>query len=488
MQQSDLITLLKTFSKTEMKRAEQFLKSPYHSGSETALELFQYIRRYYPELENPRLHRKHAYAKLYPGEKLNERRLQNQMSKLKKLMEEFVMLEQLREDEGAQERLLINALYERLPYQDFAESIKKRMSKLEEGTIRDSAFFQEMLWLREELYYHPDQSKYEVEANTLPDMLQDLDQFYTLVKYRYITDMNVRKEVLNEITQNHRPSGPDLEKLKQRNALILLYHQLYKLQKGALSVDDLSVAITAFPMLLPTVAEKEKSFLLSCFINSTATHHNKGHEGYAELLLKLYKMADAENLILYRGKMQASTFLNIVSFGSGQGELDWVTKFIDKYRRYLPPEEQKDILNLGWGYWYFHYSKSNQPKNYYLNKAHEYLSQIPYSDLGIDLRLRSLQLRVFFELELLSGNEAVFFDFSYAFERWLQRNDTLSKERTNAYIQYIRYARKLGKIYQKGNIDRKKLARLKREIQANTEVVSKKWLLEQVEGFEQSLQ
>lgn len=70
MRTPELMQLVSLMSKSEMRRADQFLQSPYHNNSELVLKLFQYIRKYHPKMDSYRLHKEHIFDHLYPGGKI----------------------------------------------------------------------------------------------------------------------------------------------------------------------------------------------------------------------------------------------------------------------------------------------------------------------------------------------------------------------------------------------------------------------------------
>ena len=124
MQHSDLIQLVRLLSKPEIRQAELFIRSPYFNTSETVLKLFQYVRRYHPELSSYKLKKEHAYAHLFPQEEFKDKRLRAQMSKLKKLLERFVIDQRLQKDEAIQQRLLIEYYNHEGDYEQFSRLVE----------------------------------------------------------------------------------------------------------------------------------------------------------------------------------------------------------------------------------------------------------------------------------------------------------------------------------------------------------------------------
>ena len=111
MHDSDLLLLIGSLSKRQLGELEKFLKSPYHNTNNTIKELFRYIRRYYPNMQNPKLSKQHAFFQLFPDENFDDGKIRTQMHRLKAVVEDFVIQEQLKLDNSIQQRLLIQHYY-----------------------------------------------------------------------------------------------------------------------------------------------------------------------------------------------------------------------------------------------------------------------------------------------------------------------------------------------------------------------------------------
>lgn len=483
MRESDLVALTKRFSNSEMRRAELFLRSPYHNKSELIIKLFQHIRRYHPDLNSKQLKKKNVFERLYPGEAFEERRLRNPMSGLKKLLEDFLRIEQLKNEEAIYNRLLINACYEKCDYEDVAKLIDARIDDLNKQNICDASYYEEMLWLQEELYYHPNQPKYPTKKLPFPVLEHNLDQYYALTKFRFGTDGNVRKEVINEADQpllDFLRFLKSFDQIAEANPLFSLYQLLYFFQEKKPTAKEFAEGIKLLNTLLPRMRKKEKSFTLNCMVNTAIRYHNAGDPAFTAFTSQLYQLADTKDLILYRNKLQASTFLNIVVTCCAAGHFTFAKKFIEKYKEHLTEE---DTLQLSWGYWYYLRSRaaSGEDKKLLLHEAHDRLAKIPYSELIIDLRLRSLQIRIFYELDFPLNNYLFFSNSVEAFEKWLVRSTIMSDKKRTSYLNFVRLTKQLGKIANEGPAGKKNISQLKDKVSSQEYLSLKDWLLEKVE-------
>ena len=67
MKDTRLIKIIRTFTKDELKSFDKFLQSPYLRPARDTRELYDYIVKYYPECNSPKLEKEKAFSKLFAG-------------------------------------------------------------------------------------------------------------------------------------------------------------------------------------------------------------------------------------------------------------------------------------------------------------------------------------------------------------------------------------------------------------------------------------
>lgn len=105
MQKTKLVTLLKTFSKQEMKDFEKFILSPYFSSPRNLKPLYNVLKKYYPSFSSLSCTKEKIFEKLNPGKKYDEKKsnhyIQVLVSEMTTLAEKFLGFELIRkENEG----------------------------------------------------------------------------------------------------------------------------------------------------------------------------------------------------------------------------------------------------------------------------------------------------------------------------------------------------------------------------------------------------
>ena len=77
---SNLFELLSTFSKSEMRKFEEFLRSPYHNKSKKLIKAFQFIKKYYPDFKQDKLTLQNIHNFIDPRKKFHAPTMRNVLS------------------------------------------------------------------------------------------------------------------------------------------------------------------------------------------------------------------------------------------------------------------------------------------------------------------------------------------------------------------------------------------------------------------------
>jgi len=90
MLNSTLIEIFKTFEKTDLKRFEDFLKSPYFNKKTNVVALFNIIKTHFPDYKTENLKKETVWKKLYPDKNFNYGVMKNFIHDLTKLAENYL--------------------------------------------------------------------------------------------------------------------------------------------------------------------------------------------------------------------------------------------------------------------------------------------------------------------------------------------------------------------------------------------------------------
>lgn len=503
MQGSSLLQLLASLDKEQMAALDRFLQSPYHNTNSTITKLFRYIRKYHPTLDSQKLSKEHAFVHLFPDESYYDPKIRKQMTLLKGAVEDFIQHERLRANQNIQQRLLILQYYELEDYEPFEKRIQQRVKALHKQPLRDAQYHLELLWLYEILFYHPKNkdSTHFKSGNIQEQVMKQLDLFFLLSKLRLETDFNIWKKVVNkEIPMLIK--YPELEKLLPAgdlgNPLIDVYKNIYRFQQDEWepSVEEFIKLVDDFKKKLHMMGMEERGFIYNALINIAIAKINE-HPDFVQLATLLFKFGHQKDLILHRAQISPLQFLNVTIISSGAGAFEWVEEFMAHYEPYLPEANKQQALSISKGTLLYQQGKvpglSWLERKDFFEKALYEIGPTPYAGFVFDLRMRSLQFRILYDLHIpvAKDKERKFFTANAKnFNKYLGEKNEEFGERTETYSQFIKYTKKLARIYRKTRNDGQipeSLNILEEKIKKDKSVALKLWLVNAVRELRNSL-
>lgn len=489
MQHSKCFKLITLLTADELKKAEQFLISPYFNSSKTLLKLFRYVKKYLPDGPHSKLGRVETFRHLYGNAPFKENKLRKLLSRLTGLLREFLAIQELTKENGIRSQLLIKSFSQKESYSVFEREIEDRIKTIKEKPVRDTEFYKEMLWLNQELFFHPDTKRMIRGGTSISEIMNCLDMFFVLSKLEFASEMFTRQEVLSEEHNIHLL--PDIIKLGRnelaaQNKLIGLYIMVLNLQSKGMEEELVEKCIETYLEHAHLMNNFDKAKLLGTLINLTLKAVNAGDKKFVPFTLRLYKIAIDTNLMLHKGKIVYTNFINVAVMGSVAHDFHWTKKFILEFQQYLDAKTKNLSTNMAWAYWYYNLGVIDK-KPFHFEQAIEYLKNISYSSDAINLRIRSLLLRVYFDYHLISeSNESILFDHLNAFEKYASRNKTIAKTKLKSYLDLIKITRKLAKLVVKQDVTPNEIEVFKEECLSMPKIVLKHWLLEKVEELKSS--
>lgn len=154
MKDTKLVTLLRTFSKQEMKDFEKFISSPYFSPQRNLKPLYNALKKYYPLFSSTDFTKEKIFRKLNPGKKFDNKKsnhyLQVLVSEMTLLVEKFLAIDMMQNEDGGY--FIYNALSVVLKTRNlnYQNVILKNMERIQK-TDAMGFFFNEMLMMNEVL-------------------------------------------------------------------------------------------------------------------------------------------------------------------------------------------------------------------------------------------------------------------------------------------------------------------------------------------------
>lgn len=125
------IEILKTFSKDEIKRFDDFLCSPFYNKSKKLITFYRALIRFYPAFESGQLNDKYLSKKISPELEFNKQTFNRLFFDLHHCAEEFLMTLNFRNSYAELQNCLREELFNRKLYKFIKDNIKQVKSKLD---------------------------------------------------------------------------------------------------------------------------------------------------------------------------------------------------------------------------------------------------------------------------------------------------------------------------------------------------------------------
>jgi hypothetical protein len=262
---------------------------------------------------------------------------------------------------------------------------------------------------------------------------------------------------------------PELLRFVEKSDLIevpivaLYYHCYQSLTEGN------EASFRAFRRELETqgkgLPEEETRTFALLAINYCIRRLNTGEARYVREAFDLYRIGLDTRALLENGFLSRFAFKNIVSLGLKLEEFVWVERFIEQYEPFLEEKYRSAHHDYNLAKVFF------AQKNY--RQAMPLLARVGERDLLLNLASRLMLLKMYYETEEFDALDALLASFKIL----LLRKKKVIGYHSAHYLNMLRYIQKLVRLNQN---DKKAAAAFRTEIEANTSVIEKEWILEQI--------
>ena len=345
MKNSRLINILRTLTKKEQRDLRKWLESPVHNQRDDVMHLFDYLRKKKHLEEDKFLLKERVFSKIYPKENFDDAKLRQSMFFLLKQIENFLIFNELMEDE-VRAKTTLASVYRKRGLDKACEKNLRTIEELQQKQpYRNEQFLRNEYLLQRERYAYLSGFK-RIELN-LQQMSDALDTTFFADKLRQACLMfahqNIYKkeytnrlieEVIDQVEKNDFLQIPAIALYYYVLKTLLApeeEHYYYKLKE----VMDLHLHI--FPEF-----EARNMYLMA--INYCIKRTNLGHRQFIKETFNLILEGCKNNALIENGTISKMTFLNLVINGNLLQEFDEVESFINNYQKYLEPSQKDNIV------------------------------------------------------------------------------------------------------------------------------------------------
>ncbi len=439
MQSSKLLTLISGLDTSEFRWLHKFLKSPFYNTNEKVLRLFEYIKKYYPDLASPKLAKEITFQYLFPKEKFSPQKMRKLMHELATLVEDFMVAQHFQKHKFARKKILTKELGQRNLYGLFEKNSEELTSDLDKLPYRDKDYFLEQYQNAYQLFAHPSTNPQQDFIPKLFQMSDKLDQFYFLQKMQLNSVLESAKHIyqVKETLPFYEPIAQEIKNRElEKTSVFHLYSLVIQLFQTQDTEEIFNQLYDAFFDKKDNLGEKDKTFILKYLINFVLGKTNEGNEEYVEKGLTLYKVGLTDNLLITKNRMTERTFINIAWSSSFLRDFEFTLDFIKNYKQFLNEERREEIVILTKANLYFNL----EDYNYVI----ELLSINSFSIIVDKLRCKLLLLKSYFELYL---QDESYHNFTVTqienFERNIRREEKISSTKKLGYLNFSKFFKKL---------------------------------------------
>lgn len=463
MKKTKLIPLLFTLRKAEWNQLQDFLASPYYNKDETVIRLFQLLAaRIQASRSELDISKKELAAGLWPGKPYEAKAFTYVLSRLNKLVEQYIALEQANQSEFELQLAALDAFSERGLDKHFRAGKRQLQRALSNSTQSAFSVFKARARLSEIEDLHYNRQKKRVYDPSIELLGHHLDHAYFLQRLHQACSILDRQHIL-QADYDTAISEDWLrhisENLAGQEPILQVYLAIFTMLREEKEVDHFPTFKQHLFDLQVVIADKDLTEIYLFAINYCARRIRAGEEAYVAEALQLYLQAIKAGWFIINEQLSPWTYANVVKLFLRRKEYEQAEDFIQQYISFLPAEFRENAL---------HYNMAEL--HYYTNAyeaAQEHLIQVAFNDLNYYLGARVLLAKIYFQ----TGAEDALSSHLAAFMMFLQRNKQLSKNLKRTYLNFCRI---LARILR--TIPEKRTA-IRADIEAANPLTDRVWLL-----------
>lgn len=479
MNNSKLINILRTFSKNEMKEFERFITSPFFNKGRNYVPFFKQVKKFHPRFDDERLTPEYIYSKMYPGKKFNRQIIWNTTSSMVNIAEEFLVNVSLSGNAFAKKEQLANQYLERKLSPYYSKALDEMENALEKTGLDKDFFRNKTLLETGRMSYHfLEDTQHLLFENirgkgeyALLSFMKDMSSVMGGLK---VSSNMYNTELLENIPYIFT-SGLQIKKTidfakknKYKYAPVLeMYYFTIMLVLEPENTEHFFTLKKLFEDNSRLFSQQEKYLWTVDLANYCVQKINDGQPQFRQSIFELDKFRLKAGLA-YPGKyFPKIQFMLILGNALAVNEIDWCRKFIADYITRIKPSFQKAVKSLSYA------SINYKLKDY--NNVLDKLSKVNFTDPIDKLHIRSLYIRVYYELDEI---ETLIY-YIEATKSFLNKNVSLGDGLKGYFSRFLYFIGKI--ITAKEKNDDFELHKLKETIYGDKTIWYRDWMLEKID-------
>ncbi len=468
MIKSKIFDVFGGFSKDELKKFGNYLRSPLFNKRKVIYTLFEIYRKYYPDFSDRNLSKEKVFSRIFPGKKFSDEILRNLNSILLKHAEEFLSFLNYSGDPFTVKKHLLYEINHRNLLTIFAKNFEESRKISEKSVRRDlDYFYNEYDLFHQKDIYNSIINKFSKEDITFSEKnliaffvmkLLEIEN-YILYENRILNldkSLYLRDTFIDELLKK---VPDDITQMPQ----IQIYYNTYKLEQTSDEkyYNKLKTLLNKFGDMIGKEKHYNNYQVMIDYIKRTKSIVDIKTNSE---LFHLRKEIIEKDLIM-ENTITNMFFMNLVKSGLRLKEFDWIYNFINNYQSYLIPKYREITRDLSLALYNF------EKKNY--NESLSYAALVRFEDNFYNLEVKNLTSRIYFEMNEFEA----LVNLMNSYSMYLAKNRSIDLKTKQSHAIFISCMNKLIKI--KELRKSYKLDAISSQIE-NKDIVNKYWIVDKI--------
>ena len=485
---SNLLNILGSFSRKDIREFGKYVRSPFFNSNEKVAELFDFVKDFYPDFTHKKLDKEQAYMDVFRTGKYNSGLMTTTMFHLTQHAKDYLAYINYKSVPVLEQESLLRELRNRGMDKAFEKQYREAKEVLDNWGGIDAGLMKHSLSIGGIVHdYYEAKNKYSDELMMLLEKSSEsLLCYFLMISEILLTGFEGRK-----IKFNASPERSLLEEFFRCVDFVRFEEKLKDIDipeartmmlnmliiENLLHEDDYELYRKFKQVLyanLHLYNRFERNILLTVARNLLLHHRSITSDIYnAEYFELLEKTLEFDTYKIYGEYMSLTIFDNILTAALELGKTGWAEDFVKKYTEHLVPEVRENVSKYA--------NARLEFKKGAWDRALEITAGLNLEPITQKLRLKVLQIQISYEKK---DYESVLYSID-SFRHFLRYNKNISAARRTEYVTFTRLLGRLIKHLSRSN--RRDLDELRAELNASGRIPHRNWLMEKIEGAEKQV-
>ncbi|HMQ77969.1 MAG TPA: hypothetical protein PKE39_00270 [Ignavibacteria bacterium] len=472
MKKTKLISLLGTFSKQEILRLDDFVKSPFFNKNKNVINLCEAVLPYWPGFESPKFTEENIFRKIFPNENFDYFKIKNVISDLYALTAEFLKVSISQSRPLDSEINLLNALHDRRLDNIYSQREKKVKQQLRGAEVKDEDNYLRQYQLERVNIAH---YKFSGSSYSFNSIQTEFDSF---LEYSLTGLLRLYSKMLHN--KNHGNIQFDMKMFENvwqyakemdfsDNPSCLIYKQVISLELSK-SEADYRKLLEIKEKYRKNIPPEEYYYILQEQNSYSAYRLKLGDENYYVERFRAFREM-VEKKFMDTGYLIFPNVISAYTSACMANEYEWAEDFLKKAQSGISPKEEKlNTINYCKGYLAY------RQKDF--GRALQLFSKTNFKLYLMKVMVKSYSARIYYEQNLYEQTISAVDTFRH----YLKTEKMMAEEQKNAHYEFLRNLTELARLKFEGInkttfVDLAVLKKQIKQMSANP-LGAKNWLIE----------